>query len=66
MIAQYVICRSLNDGTYKAIGVQRYGVNRYVDSVNYDAKFESLVGGINSDCRPTTRNDRDLRSALNE
>jgi hypothetical protein len=30
-IAQYVIYRSLNGGAYKAIGVQRYGVNRYAD-----------------------------------
>jgi exo beta-1,2-glucooligosaccharide sophorohydrolase (non-reducing end) len=32
-IAQYVIYRSLNGGAYKAIGVQRYGVNRFADYV---------------------------------
>ena len=30
-IAQYVIYRSLNNGPFKAIGIQRYGVNRYAD-----------------------------------
>ena len=30
-IAQYVIYRSLNGGPSKAVGVQRYGVNRYED-----------------------------------
>lgn len=30
-IAQYVVYRSLNNGPYQAIGVQRYGVNRYSD-----------------------------------
>ena len=30
-IAQYVIYRSLNGSPYKAIGVQRYGVDRYSD-----------------------------------
>lgn len=32
-VAQYVIYRSLNDGPYKAIGVQRYGVNRFSDYI---------------------------------
>jgi hypothetical protein len=32
-IAQYVIYRSLNGGEYKAIGVQRFGVDRYADFV---------------------------------
>jgi len=30
-IAQFVIYRSLNHGPYQAIGVQRYGVNRFSD-----------------------------------
>jgi len=34
-IAQYVIYRSLNNGLYKAIGVQRYGVDRYADYIGY-------------------------------
>jgi hypothetical protein len=32
-IAQYAIYRSLNGGPYKAIGVQRYGVDRYADYI---------------------------------
>ena len=32
-IAQYVIYRSLNGGPYRAIGVQRYGVDRYADYI---------------------------------
>ena len=32
-ISQYVIYRSLNGGAYKAIGVQRFGVDRYADFV---------------------------------
>jgi hypothetical protein len=32
-VAQYVIYRSLNGGQYKAIGVQRYGVDRYSDYI---------------------------------
>jgi hypothetical protein len=32
-IAQYVIYRSLNGEPYKAIGVQRYGVDRYADYI---------------------------------
>ena len=32
-IAQYVVYRALNGGAYKAIGVQRYGVDRYADYV---------------------------------
>lgn len=30
-IAQYVVYRKLDGGTYQPIGVQRYGVNRYMD-----------------------------------
>ena len=30
-LAQYVIYRSLNGGAYRAIGVQRYGVDRFTD-----------------------------------
>src|SRR5262249_25828475 len=32
-IAQYVIYRSLSGGPYKAIGIQRYGVDRYADYI---------------------------------
>jgi len=35
-IAQYVIYRSLNSGPYKAIGIQRYGVDRYADYIGDD------------------------------
>ncbi len=32
-VAQYVIYRSMQGGPYRAIGVQRYGVNRYADFI---------------------------------
>jgi hypothetical protein len=32
-VAQYVIYRSLNGGPYKAVGVQRYGIDRYADFI---------------------------------
>ena len=42
-IAQYVIYRSLNGGPYKAIGVQRYGVDRYADYIGDDNATASYL-----------------------